>query len=151
MSSVDRLRETLDRRIVVLDGAMGTSVQGLGLTDEAAWRGERFRDHPMPVKGCIDVLVLTRPEAIEQIHLDFLRAGADIVETDTFTATAVALADFGRRVPKQHPSLAIQTVDGQRRSLNQSLERFIGIVELLPRLLLKACRIPIAGRGLDPR
>jgi len=95
MSSADRLRETLDRRIVVLDGAMGTSVQGLGLTDEAAWRGERFRDHPMPVKCCIDVLALTRPEAIEQIHLDFLRAGADIVETDTFTATAVALADFG--------------------------------------------------------
>jgi len=95
MSSVDRLRETLDRRIVVLDGAMGTSVQGLGLADEAAWRGERFRDHPMPVKGCIDVLVLSKPEAIEQIHLDFLRAGADIVETDTFTATAVALADFG--------------------------------------------------------
>jgi len=95
MSSADRLRETLDRRIVVLDGAMGTSVQGLGLTDEAAWRGERFRDHPMPVKGCIDVLVLSKPEAIEQIHLDFLRAGADIVETDTFTATAVALADFG--------------------------------------------------------
>ncbi|HEX2686038.1 MAG TPA: homocysteine S-methyltransferase family protein, partial [Kofleriaceae bacterium] len=95
MSSVDRLHETLDRRIVVLDGAMGTSVQGLGLAEEAAWRGERFRDHPMPVKGCIDVLVLTRPEAIEQIHLDFLRAGADIVETNTFTSTSIALADFG--------------------------------------------------------
>ncbi len=95
MSSVERLRETLERRIVVLDGAMGTSVQALELADEAAWRGERFRDHAMPVKGCIDLLVLTRPEAIEQIHLEFLRAGADIVETDTFTATSLALADFG--------------------------------------------------------
>jgi 5-methyltetrahydrofolate--homocysteine methyltransferase len=95
VSSVDRLRETLDRRIVVLDGAMGTSVQALGLADEAAWRGDRFSDHTMPVKGCIDVLALSRPDAIEQIHLDFLRAGADIVETDTLTATAIALADFG--------------------------------------------------------
>ena len=94
MSSIDQLREALDRRIVVLDGAMGTSVQALAL-DEAAWRGERFRDHPTSVKGCIDLLALTRPEAIEQIHLEFLRAGADIVETDTFTATSVALADFG--------------------------------------------------------
>ncbi len=94
MSSIDRLRETLEHRIVVLDGAMGTSVQGLGL-DETAWRGERFRDHPMSVKGCIDLLALTRPEAIEQLHLEFLRAGADIVETDTFTATSIALADFG--------------------------------------------------------
>src|SRR4051812_37253988 len=94
MSSVDRLRETLERRIVVLDGAMGTSVQDLGL-DETAWRGERFRDHPMSVKGCIALLVLTLPDAIERLPLDFLRAGADIVETDTFTATSIALADFG--------------------------------------------------------
>src|SRR5215510_8768003 len=95
MSSIDRLREALDRRIVVLDGAMGTSVQALGLADEADWRGERFRDHAMSIKGCIDVLSLTRPDAVEQIHLEFLRAGADIVETNTFTATAIALADFG--------------------------------------------------------
>src|SRR5215475_696523 len=94
MSSVERLRETLDRRIVVLDGAMGTSVQALGL-DEAACRGERFREHPMPVKGCLDLLALTQPEAIEHIHLEFLHAGADIVETNTFTATSIALADFG--------------------------------------------------------
>src|SRR5206468_12855112 len=83
------------RRIVVLDGAMGTMVQGLGLTDEAAWRGERFRDHTLPLKGCNDLLALTKPDAIEDIHLAFLRAGADIVETDTFTATSLALADYG--------------------------------------------------------
>src|SRR5215468_9429951 len=94
MSSVDRLRETLEHRIVVLDGAMGTSVQGLGL-DEAAWRGERFRDHGHALKGCSDLLALTRPEIIESIHHEFLRAGADLVETNTFTATSIALADFG--------------------------------------------------------
>src|SRR4051812_27659039 len=86
--SIDRLHETLERRIVVLDGAMGTSVQALELADEAAWRGDRFRDHPMSVKGCLDLLSLTRPEEIEQIHLAFLRAGADIIETNTFTATS---------------------------------------------------------------
>jgi 5-methyltetrahydrofolate--homocysteine methyltransferase len=95
MASLDRLRDTLERRIVLLDGAMGTSIQGLELKDEAAWRGERFRDHPTSVKGCLDLLVLTRPEAIEQLHLEFLRAGADIIETNTFTATSLALADFG--------------------------------------------------------
>src|SRR5438552_728481 len=95
MSSVDRLVELLAQRIVVLDGAMGTMVQALGLSDEAAWRGDRFRDHDKSLKGCIDLLALTRPQAIEDIHLQFLRAGADIVETDTFTATSIALADYG--------------------------------------------------------
>ena len=95
MSSLEHLRDTLDRRIVVLDGAMGTMVQGLGLADEAAWRGERLKDHAMAVRGCTDVLVLSQPAAIEGIHHAFLRAGADIVETDTFTATSVGLADYG--------------------------------------------------------
>ena len=95
MSSVDRLVDLLDRRIVVLDGAMGTMVQEQGPSDEALWRGDRFRDHPLPLKGCNDLLALTRPEVIEAIHLAFLRAGADLIETDTFTATSIALADYG--------------------------------------------------------
>ena len=95
MSAVGDLVELLERRIVVLDGAMGTMIQGLGLKDEATWRGERFRDHTHSVKGCGDLLVVTRPEAIEDIHYKFLRAGADIVETNTFTATSIALADYG--------------------------------------------------------
>ncbi|HEU4616258.1 MAG TPA: homocysteine S-methyltransferase family protein, partial [Kofleriaceae bacterium] len=73
--SVDVLRELLDRRIVVLDGAMGTMVQGLGLADEALWRGDRFANHGHALKGCNDLLALTRPQAIEEIHLQFLRAG----------------------------------------------------------------------------
>ncbi len=95
MSSVDALRDLMARRIVVLDGAMGTMVQGLELADEAQWRGQRFEGHAHSIKGCIDVLAVTRPQAIEDIHLAFLRAGADIVETDTFTATPIALADYG--------------------------------------------------------
>ncbi len=95
MSSIEVLRETLERRIVVLDGAMGTMVQGYELADEAVWRGPRFANHTHPLKGCNDLLALTKPEVIEEIHFAFLRAGADIVETDTFTATSLALADYG--------------------------------------------------------
>ncbi|MGN6109309.1 MAG: methionine synthase [Kofleriaceae bacterium] len=95
MSSLDKLVEALDRRIVVLDGAMGTMIQTLGFVDEETWRGERFANHPSALKGCSDLLALTQPAAIEDIHLQFLRAGADIVETNTFTGTSIALADYG--------------------------------------------------------
>src|SRR5438045_3328855 len=91
--AADLLRETMDRRIVVLDGAMGTMCQALGLTEDDL-RGDRFRDHPSSVKGFLDLLNLTRPDAIEDIHLAYFRAGADIVETNTFTATSVAMADY---------------------------------------------------------
>jgi 5-methyltetrahydrofolate--homocysteine methyltransferase len=93
--SLDALRDLLARRIIVLDGAMGTMVQGLGLAHEELWRGERFRDHAHPLKGCTDVLALTNGSAIEDIHLQYYRAGADVVETNTFTATSIALADYG--------------------------------------------------------
>ena len=86
--------DLLSRRIAILDGAMGTSVHALAL-DEQGFRGEPFRDHPKDLKNCIDVLTLSQPDAIRQIHASFLEAGADIVETNTFGATPVALADFG--------------------------------------------------------
>jgi 5-methyltetrahydrofolate--homocysteine methyltransferase len=91
--SIDLLLETLDRRIVVLDGAMGTMIQGLGLQEED-YRGTQFADHPASLKGANDVLCITRPQAIEDIHLAFLRAGADLVETNTFNATSIAMADY---------------------------------------------------------
>src|SRR3569833_1340495 len=94
MPSVDELLDLLNRRIVVLDGAMGTLIQGLERKHEERRRGERFANHPTSVKGCTDLLALTKPEAIEEIHYQFLMAGADIVETDTFTATSIALADY---------------------------------------------------------
>jgi 5-methyltetrahydrofolate--homocysteine methyltransferase len=80
--------------IVVLDGGMGTMVQARRF-DEAAWRGARFAAHGKDVKGNTDLLVLTQPRAIEEIHLEYLRAGADVIETDTFTATRIAQADYG--------------------------------------------------------
>jgi 5-methyltetrahydrofolate--homocysteine methyltransferase len=89
----DLLRDTMERRIIVLDGAMGTMIQALGLTEDDL-RGERFRDHQTSVKGCLDLFNLTRPDAIEEIHLAFLRAGADIIETNTFSATSTAMGDY---------------------------------------------------------
>jgi 5-methyltetrahydrofolate--homocysteine methyltransferase len=93
-SRIDSLHSLLATRIAVLDGAMGTMVHALGL-DEQGFRGAPFRDHPKDLKNCIDVLVLSQGDAIRGIHAAYLEAGADIVETNTFGATSVALADFG--------------------------------------------------------
>jgi 5-methyltetrahydrofolate--homocysteine methyltransferase len=91
---VASLHALLANRIAVLDGAMGTMVHALGL-DEQGFRGIPFRDHPKDLKNCIDVLVLSQGDAIRGIHAAYLEAGADIVETNTFGATSLALADFG--------------------------------------------------------
>ncbi|HLX16450.1 MAG TPA: methionine synthase [Bradyrhizobium sp.] len=80
-------------RILVLDGAMGTMIQALGY-DEAAFRGARFADFHRDVRGNNDLLILTQPKAIEDIHAAYLRAGADIVATNTFSSTAIAQADY---------------------------------------------------------
>src|SRR6202051_2062732 len=80
-------------RILVLDGAMGTMIQSLQY-DEAAFRGERFKDFHRDLKGNNDLLILTQPGAIEHIHADYLRAGADIVATNTFSSTSIAQADY---------------------------------------------------------
>ena len=89
-----RLRALLRQRILVLDGAMGTMIQAHRL-DESGYRGARFADWPHPLKGNNDLLSLTQPEIIRDIHLAYLEAGADIVETNTFNSTAIAQADYG--------------------------------------------------------
>src|SRR5918995_791358 len=89
-----RLDTLLAERILVLDGAYGTAIQGRGLTD-ADYRGERFRGHPRDVNGDPDVLNLTRPDVVEDIHRSYLFAGADIVTTNTFTSTSISQADYG--------------------------------------------------------
>jgi 5-methyltetrahydrofolate--homocysteine methyltransferase len=89
-----RLLAALDERILILDGGMGTMLQRYQLTD-ADFRGERFREWPRDVKGNSDLLVLTRPDVVRAIHDAYLDAGADIVSTDTFTATTIAQADYG--------------------------------------------------------
>ncbi len=88
------LPQILQRRIVILDGAMGTMIQRYRL-GEAEYRGTRFADHPKDLKGNNDLLQLTRPDVIREIHEQYLRAGSDIVETNTFGATAVAQEDYG--------------------------------------------------------
>ncbi|MEW6247134.1 MAG: methionine synthase [Nitrospirota bacterium] len=87
------LEQILRERIVVLDGAMGTMIQARQL-DEAAFRGERFARHPSDLKGCNDLLCMTQPELIEAIHVQYLEAGADIIETNTFNSTVISMADY---------------------------------------------------------
>jgi 5-methyltetrahydrofolate--homocysteine methyltransferase len=89
-----RLPELLAQRIVILDGAMGTMIQRHRLGEED-FRGARFADHPRDLKGNNDLLQLTRPDVIVDIHRQYLRAGADIVETNTFGATSIAQQDYG--------------------------------------------------------
>ncbi len=88
------LEEMARERIVILDGAMGTMIQRLGLT-EAYFRGDLLAEHNRDLKGNNDLLSLTRPDAIRNIHTDFLAAGADIVTTNSFNATAMSQADYG--------------------------------------------------------
>ena len=96
MSASDRselLESRLRDQILVIDGAMGTMVQSFGL-DEADFRGERFKDHHADLQGDNELLVLSRPDVIEKIHHDFFAAGADICETNTFSANAISQSDY---------------------------------------------------------
>lgn len=90
----DELTAALRQRILVIDGAMGTAIQR-DRPDEAGYRGERFKDWPSDVQGNNDLLNLTQPQIIEAIHREYLDAGADIIETNTFNANAISLSDYG--------------------------------------------------------
>lgn len=90
----DELTAALRQRILVIDGAMGTAIQR-DRPDEAGYRGERFKDWPSDVQGNNDLLNLTQPQIIEAIHREYLEAGADIIETNTFNANAISLSDYG--------------------------------------------------------
>ncbi len=92
-SNTALLREQLTKRILILDGAMGTMIQRHTLTEDD-FRGERFKDHPHSLKGNNDLLSLTRPDIIADIHSQYFAAGADIAETNTFSGTTIAQADY---------------------------------------------------------
>src|SRR6202051_2892976 len=94
LSTRERLDRLFKQRIVIFDGSMGVMLQHKGLSDEE-FRGERFRDHPKPLRNNSDVLCLTQPGLVTQVHRDYLEAGADIITTNTFTATRVSQADYG--------------------------------------------------------
>jgi 5-methyltetrahydrofolate--homocysteine methyltransferase len=89
-----RLRELAAQRILIIDGAMGTMIQRLRL-DEAGYRGDRFVDHGLDLRGNNDLLTLTRPDIVAAIHRDYFETGADVVETNTFNSTTIAQADYG--------------------------------------------------------
>src|SRR5678816_537858 len=87
------IRELLNHRILIIDGAMGTMIQRYKLS-EADYRGERFKAWQSDVKGNNDLLCITQPQIIEEIHKQYLEAGADIIETNTFNAQRISLADY---------------------------------------------------------
>ncbi|MBL0153678.1 MAG: homocysteine S-methyltransferase family protein [Chitinophagaceae bacterium] len=91
---MNSLQQALQERILIIDGAMGTMIQRHKLL-EADYRGERFKDWPSDLKGNNDLLNLTKPEIITGIHKEYLDAGADIIETNTFSSTSIAMADYG--------------------------------------------------------
>ncbi len=91
---IDKLKQSFKERVLVLDGAAGTFIQGFEL-DEAGYRGARFADWSSDIKGNNDILILSRPEIVRQMHDAYLDAGADIIETNTFSATTIAQSDYG--------------------------------------------------------
>src|SRR4030095_5184651 len=112
---IEQLEALLKERIVVIDGAMGTMVQARSLT-EADYRGERFKDHPKDLKGNHDVLALTRPDVLEAIHREYLEAGADIVETNTFSSNLISRGDTG--LEEQAPAISRAAAEAARRAVD---------------------------------
>jgi 5-methyltetrahydrofolate--homocysteine methyltransferase len=104
-AGAEAIRRALDNRILVLDGAWGTTLQGFGLTAED-YRGDRFRAHPRDLTGDPDLLNLTRPDVILDIHRRYLAAGADITTTNTFTATSIGQGDYGLEAAVRDINLA---------------------------------------------
>ena len=93
MTHIRNIYRELETRILLTDGGFGTMIQGYGL-DEAAYRGERFAASETLLKGCNDLLNLTRPDIVREIHEKYLQAGSDVITTNTFNANAISLADY---------------------------------------------------------
>ena len=111
------IRELLQKRILVIDGAMGTMIQRHKLT-EADYRGERFKDWPSDLKGNNDLLSITQPQIIVGIHKEYLEAGADIIETNTFSSTVIAQADYDMQ------SLAYELNVASAKCARQAIDEF---------------------------
>lgn len=111
------IRKELEKRILIIDGAMGTMIQRYKLT-EADYRAERFKDWPSDVKGNNDLLNITQPQIITAIHKQYLEAGADIIETNTFSSTAIAQADYGMQ------SLAYELNVAAVKCARQAIQEF---------------------------
>jgi 5-methyltetrahydrofolate--homocysteine methyltransferase len=114
---MSNIKSALESRILIIDGAMGTMIQRYKL-EEADYRGERFKDWPTDLKGNNDLLSLTRPDIIKEIHSQYLEAGADIIETNTFSSTAIAQADYNMQ------SLAYELNVASAKIAKQAIEEF---------------------------
>lgn len=112
------IRSLLSERILIIDGAMGTMIQRHNLAEED-YRGERFKEWPSDLKGNNDLLCLTQPDIIRGIHLEYLKAGADIIETNTFNAQRVSLADYGME------ALAYEINVAAARLAKEAVQEFI--------------------------
>ena len=96
----DQLTKLMQERIIFIDGAMGTMIQRFKLQEED-FRGERYANHPHELKGNNDLLVITRPDVIYDIHMQYLAGGADIIETNTFNGTTISQADYELQAPEE--------------------------------------------------
>ncbi len=114
---MSNIKSALESRILIIDGAMGTMIQRYKL-EEGDYRGERFKDWASDVKGNNDLLSITRPDIIRAIHLEYLEAGADIIETNTFSSTAIAQADYNMQ------SLAYELNVASAKVARQAIEEF---------------------------
>lgn len=128
MTVKDQLREILNRRIMIIDGAMGTMIQQHKLSEED-YRGSRFKDYGQSVKGNNDLLVLTQPKIIENIHKEFMEAGADIIETNTFNANSYSMADYAMEnlvseINTEAAKIARKAAD-EYTALNPNKPRFV--------------------------
>jgi 5-methyltetrahydrofolate--homocysteine methyltransferase len=125
------IRKELEKRILIIDGAMGTMIQRYRLT-EADYRGERFKDWPTDLKGNNDLLCLTQPHIIKEIHKQYLEAGADIIETNTFNSQKVSLADYGMKALAYEINFAAAKIAREsleeRRAESPSLREGLGWV-----------------------
>src|SRR4028118_1642212 len=112
----------IQKRILIIDGAMGTMIQRYKL-EEADYRGERFKDWHTDVKGNNDLLSITQPQIIEEIHIQYLTAGADIIETNTFSSTTIAQADY------EMQSLAYELNVASAKCARNVIEKFLSSPE----------------------
>ena len=142
--TLEDIKKILQERILVLDGAMGTMIQSLGLSEED-FRGEEFKNHPCDLKGNNDLLSITQPEAIKEIHRKYFKAGADICETNTFNATAISLADY----KTEH--LAYEINFSSAKIAKQVAEEFNGKSNVKPKLVAGALGPTNKTLSLSPK
>ena len=126
---MSNIREELKKRILIIDGAMGTMIQQHQLT-EKDFRGERFKSWPKDVKGNNDLLSITQPEIITGIHKKYLQAGADIIETNTFSSTSIAQADYDMQtlayeLNKQSALCAKKAIEAYQQESGDATPKFI--------------------------